>query len=307
MPWDIAARVISAFIILEPLVSISLYFWLFEDYRCIASHQVVNENFTIWTSGVDVSLAGCGQRAKLASDQGGVYFVTFKCKDWVVGYVLGLPICIAVSLAVAIVEVWILHRQGHSFKSVKWDHFPNIPDFQKLVFAITGYLDAITFTADIRDTFSMTNENSSRPIRVQRSSIPNLDQRVIRPCKNHVTVLSVDETNTIDVISVGGFQPWDHLVARQVVAQKLGGLCGADNLIAVTGKLCRHDASAPSHHTISVLAGTKVEDFLPSFQCLQVYESNPVVHTAVNEELLVRIHIHVWHRPANSLGLYFSL
>jgi hypothetical protein len=67
-------------------------------------------------------------------------------------------------LAIAIVKVWILHGQSQSFEPVKRNHLPNIPYFQKLVFAIASYLYAIALTANIRDTFSMTNKYASRPI-----------------------------------------------------------------------------------------------------------------------------------------------
>lgn len=76
----------------------------------------------------------------------------------------------------------------------------DVPNFQKLVFAVRSQVDAISFTSDVRDSLCVANKDASRAIAVQGSSIPDFDHAIVTTREDDVGVLPVRKTDRVDLI-----------------------------------------------------------------------------------------------------------
>ena len=157
---------------------------------------------------------------------------------------LNLSVWVSVPVAISIVEIGILLRQSQRFKSFKRNHFPNIPQFQKLVFTIACNIDSVTFTTDVGDSFGVANEYTSWSTWVKCPAIPDLDHGVVWPSQDYVTLLSIYKTNTVNFVSMCGLESSNHAIADQVITKQLCWFRGSNNLLSVTWKFSWHDTSS---------------------------------------------------------------
>ena len=103
-----------------------------------------------------------------------------------VSKMFGLAIKFAIARAISIVETWVLLRCLHVSELVIRDGLTYVPDLEQLIFTIGGKVDSITFTGYISDAFSVTDENTSWSVRVEGTSIPNLDHTIVATGEDNV-------------------------------------------------------------------------------------------------------------------------
>ena len=174
-----------------------------------------------------------------------IYCMAFKSENRFVKRMLRLFIHITIRGTVAVVEIRLLLKRSCFSKVFKCSHFPNIPNFEQLIFSIRCNINSIKLAAHICNTFRMSYKNSNRPASRQLSSIPNFDKRVITATQKYVAMLSVCEADRVDLISMRFLNNCVHLIRYKIIANYLATFGASNKFLAVPTVFTGHYSSLP--------------------------------------------------------------
>ena len=170
----------------------------------------------------------------------------FKGKDAFVLLVFWLPIYHSIRVAVPIIKTTFLARWCDHHEFFIWYHLTDVPYFQKLIFTITCYIYAITFTTNICYAFCVTDKYSDWNVAWYCTSIPNLDHGVIWTWKEYVGMLPVGKTNWVDLVTMCTRDSRINFVLHKVITYNLTALWPTDYFFTITWKFAWENSTTSS-------------------------------------------------------------
>jgi hypothetical protein len=79
-------------------------------------------------------------------------------------------------------------------------HLSQIPELARLILRVADDIPTITLRIDVRETLSMTQEHTRRPLRSQTAAIPDFKRRVVRARVQNVRTHLITEADGVHIV-----------------------------------------------------------------------------------------------------------